>query len=85
MKYNLELLSTTEILNLVDDMCGDSIMSKLLDFCETNNIDPQELGDILEEDIKFKKLLYDDCVHYNSVIDNEMTNKESNMQDLEVW
>ena len=78
-------MSTTEILNKIDDMCGESLLDKMIDFCETYDINPQFLGDILEEDSKFKEMLHNDCVCHNSIEDDALTRKTEIMQDLDVW
>lgn len=59
-----------DILNKIFEMSGESLSEKILDYCETYDANPQEIGDILEESKDFKKLLYRDCVENNIIKDD---------------
>jgi len=85
LKYNLEAISTTEILNIISQYHGTSLMEKMMDFCETEDIEPQYLGDLVAEDKAFRDLLYNDCVLSNSVKDHLMNKREKEMQELDIW
>ena len=84
-KNKLELFSTTEILNLISNYYGNSILEKMLDFCETNDIEEQFLGDILSEDKEFKELLHNDCFMSNAVKDNILHLKDNRTECLNIW
>ena len=40
----------------------DSLMELLLEFCQRNNYDYSEIGDIVSSDEKLKKVIEDDCI-----------------------
>lgn len=61
-----------DILNRISDMSGESLAEKILDYCETYDIDPQELGDVLEESEDFRNMLYRDCVKHNIIKDEDL-------------
>ena len=60
------------ILNEISNMSGESLTEKILDYCETYDIDPQSIGDILEDSEDFKNMLYRDCVKYNIIRDTDL-------------
>jgi hypothetical protein len=52
-----------------------------MDYCETYDQDPQEIGDILQESEDFKNLLYKDCVKNHIIKDSELNIDK----DLDIW
>ena len=75
----------TSILNRVSEYYGVSLMDKILDMCETEDISEQELGDILSESKEFKEMLLIDCVKHKSIQDDEFQKREERMNDLDIW
>ena len=70
-----------ELLNEIYKMEGNSLIEKILDYCETFDIDVKEIGDLLEESENFKNILYRDCVLNNIIKDKEMR-KHLNKKNL---
>ena len=60
-------------------------MTKILDYCETYDVDVQEIGDILEEDNSFKTFFYNDCLTHNSMRDDDYNQRITKMEELDVW
>ena len=73
------------ILNKIFNMTGTSLAEKILDYCETYNVDPQEIGDMLEESKDFKKLLYKDCVENNIIKDDQYFEHLHETQVIDEW
>jgi len=74
-----------ELINDISNMYGDSLSEKILDYCETNNKDPKEIGDLLEESKDFKKLLYHDCVKNNIIKDEDLETFLNKTEDISIW
>ena len=74
-----------KILNEISLMSGDTLLEKILDYCETYDKDPQEIGDILEENKEFKKLLYDNCVENNIIRNPEYKKIIQRTEEIEEW
>ena len=70
-----------ELVNKISEMEGNNLLEKILDYCETYDEDPQEIGDILQESEEFKDLLYLDCVKHNIIKDTSISIKD----DLDIW
>ncbi len=79
---NNELIGT---LNKIFEMSGNSLVEKILDYCETYDVDPQEMGDLLEESKDFRELLYKDCVENNIIVDEVLDKRLNVTQTIEVW
>jgi hypothetical protein len=62
-------------------MAGENLVDKIMDYCETYDQNPQEIGDILQESEDFKKLLYKDCVKHHIIKDSEIKIED----ELDVW
>lgn len=69
------------LLNDIYEMSGDSIMDKIIDYCETHDKDPQEVGDLLAESEDFKKIMLKDCIK-NNIIQSVI---EKNTEDIDIW
>ena len=74
-----------DILNNISSMDGDSIVEKILDYCETHDKDPQELGDILNDSDDFKQMLYRDCVKHNIIKDEDMIEFMNKSEEITPW
>ena len=70
-----------ELVNKISEMEGNNLLEKILDYCETYDEDPQEIGDILQESEEFKDLLYLDCVKHNIIKDTSISIKD----ELDIW
>ena len=73
------------ILNKIFEMSGVSLSEKILDYCETYDQDPQEVGDLLEESKDFKKLLYRDCVENNIIKDEIFLDHLNETEIINEW
>jgi hypothetical protein len=69
------------LINKISMMNGNSLLEKIVDYCETYNQDPKEIGDILQESEEFKNILYKDCVKNNIIRDSNITIEN----DIETW
>jgi hypothetical protein len=63
---------TIELINKISLMHGDSLLEKILDYCETFDKDPKEIGDFLQESEAFKDILYKDCIKNNIIKDSSV-------------
>ena len=82
---DLEHLSTSEILNEIGNYHGCSLLERMMDFCETNDVEPQYLGDILADDDKLKLMLHNDCVMSNSIKDYDIQHRNDVMEEMNEW
>jgi len=84
-QLKLQNMDPIEIVNKISEYDGDTLIDKMLDYCETEDINIKELGDMLEDFEDFKRLLYKECVNVN-LIKNPLLKKElHNTEDLEIW
>jgi len=74
-----------ELFNKISSMSGESLVEKILDYCETYNKDPQEIGDFLEGNKEFKKILYDDCITNNIIKNPEYKQFIERTEEIEEW
>jgi len=74
-----------ELINDINEMHGESLSEKILDYCETYDKDPQEIGDLLEDSQDFKDLLYRDCVKNNIIKDEDLEKFLDKTEDLDIW
>jgi len=72
-------------LNKINSLPGDSLLERMLSYCEENDIDPKELGDMFEESEKFKRVLWIDAVENNQIQDAPLKAKLNETQDLDTW
>ena len=64
---------------------GDTLLEKIVSYCEKNNFDIQEFGDLLSESEIFKKHLWIDCVRHNIIKDEPLQDKLNETEDFEEW
>lgn len=74
-----------KVFNDISKMSGASLVEKILDYCETYDKDPQEVGDFLEDNKEFKKLLYDDCVNNNIIKNSKYKELLNRTEHIEEW
>jgi len=74
-----------ELINDISQMYGDNLAEKILDYCETYDKDPKEIGDLLEESKDFKELLYRDCVKNNIIKDDDLEVFLDKTENISVW
>jgi len=74
-----------ELLNEIAKMCGNSLLEKMLDYCETKEVDPKWLGDLLSEEKTFKEMLYIDMVKHNQMRDPLFKKKLLGHFELDEW
>ena len=77
-----------ELITLLDKiylMPEDNLMDKIISYCEMNDYDIQEIGDILSENEQFKTKLWIDCVSNNTIKDNLLKQKQNATKELDMW
>jgi hypothetical protein len=72
------------LINKISEMEGNNLLEKIIDYCETFDEDPQEIGDILSECESFKDILLRDCVK-NHIITLNKDIKIDIPQEVEEW
>jgi hypothetical protein len=72
-------------LNQINSLPGNSLLERMLSYCEENDIDPKELGDMFEESDQFKRVLWIDAVENNQIQDAPLKAKLNETQDLDTW
>ena len=75
----------SQLLDEIDKLPGDSLLEKILSYCEENDIDPKEIGDMLSDSEQFKRILWIDAVGNNQIKDELLKNKLKETKDLEAW
>ncbi len=73
------------LFNNIGKMHGNSLLEKILDYCDTYDEDVQEIGDILESNKNFKEILYDDCVNSNIIRDPKYKKIINRVEKIEEW
>ena len=71
------------LINEIHKIEGDSLLEKILSYCEINEINPQELGDIISDIDQFKEDIWLDCVKNNIVQDDTIKHKLN--KEMEEW
>ena len=77
-----------ELITLLDKiylMPEDNLMDKIISYCEMNDYDIQEIGDILSENEQFKTKLWIDCVSNNTIKDDLLKQKQNSTKELDMW
>ena len=71
------------LINKISNMNGNSLLEKIVDYCETYDIDEKEIGDILNDSEEFKDILYNNCVKHNIIKDKTLKDsfKKSDIQE----
>jgi hypothetical protein len=72
------------LINKISNMNGNSLLEKIVDHCETYDVDEKELGDILNESEEFKDILYNNCVKHN-IIKDKILKDSFRKSDIEEW
>jgi len=75
----------TTIFNQIQQTPGDSLIEKMLSWCEENDFDPAVLGEMFSEDKHFKKILWYDAVKMNQVKDLKVKQLQTETEDLDIW
>ena len=74
-----------QIMNEISIIEEDNLLDKIASYCEKNNYDPQEVGDILGESEQFKDKLYIDLVHNHVIKDPGFTKKDNLTEEIDEW
>lgn len=74
-----------EILNEIQEFPEDSLLEKMISYCEMKDIDPQELGDMFAESDQFKRKLWINCVEAFQIKDVLLQDKINSIEDLDEW
>lgn len=74
-----------EILNDISEFPEESLLEKMLSYCEMNDLDPQELGDMFAENDQFKRKLWINCVENYQIKDTLLQDKIASVEDLDEW
>jgi hypothetical protein len=75
----------TELLNQINLIPEDSLLERIISYCEENELNPQELGDSLAESEQFKRVLWINAVENNQIQDVLLKNKLKETLDLDEW
>ena len=78
-------MNDIELLNQIQEFEGETILDKILSYCEKYDKEIQEIGDILSENEIFKKTLWIDCVKNNTIQDEWCKNKLDNIEKFDEW
>ncbi len=73
------------LINEINKIPENSLLDKILTYCEQNNFDIQEIGDILSENEKFKRTLWIDCVDRYVIQDEYLKIKQNSIEELDEW
>jgi hypothetical protein len=63
---------------------ADTIMDKIIEYCNRNEAEFKEVGDILSSSEEFKKIFYLDCVKHNIIKDDlvkQMLNRSESLDE----
>ena len=74
-----------EILNEIHKLPENNLLEKMSSYCEMNDIDPQELGDMFAESDQFKRRLWVNCVENFQIKDELLQDKLQSVEDLDEW
>lgn len=74
-----------KLLNEINKMPEDTLLEKLISYCEETDFDPQELGDILGESEQFKRKLWISCVEANQIKDEKLLDRLDLVEDFDEW
>ena len=80
-----EDLDLTQVLNEIQSLPGDSLIERMLSWCEENTYDPMELGEMFSSSKQFKRVLWIDAVEHNQVQDNQVKDLLHETKELDVW
>jgi len=58
-----------ELLNKIHDMPEDTLLEKIISYCEETDTDAQEIGEFLSEYEQFKRVLWADALKHNQIRD----------------
>lgn len=73
------------LINEIYKIQEDSLMDKILSYCEMNDLSVQEIGDILSESKQFKNNFWIDCVNNNTIKDDLLKQKQKSTFDIDDW
>ncbi len=74
-----------ELLNEISKIPEISLLERIISYCEENDLDPKEIGDVLSESETFKTNLWLDCVENNSISDPLLKAKWDKTNNLDEW
>lgn len=82
---NSDSPDSIQLLNEIYKVPEVSLMDKIISYCDMNDYDIQEIGDILSENEQFKKKLWIDCVNFNTIKDELLKKKQHQCTDFDEW
>lgn len=74
-----------ELLNKIHTLPEETLLEKIISYCEEHDLDPQEVGDRLAESEQFKRVLWIDAVEHNQIQDKLLKDKLRQTEDFDVW
>ena len=75
----------TELLNEIQQIPEDSLIEKMISWCEQTATDPKELGDFLESNEQFKRMLWLNAVKHNQIRDEKLKHRWDDMEGFDDW
>ena len=77
--------NVVELLNEINKIPEPDLLNRIISYCEQNDLDPQELGDILGECEQFKRQLWIDGVKHNQIKDAGVQRKLDSTSEIDIW
>ncbi len=84
-KKDIEKMDIIEILNQINKMPDETLLERMITWCQEFNYDPQELGDLLGESEQLKRTLWMNAVKHNQILDPLLKQKWDQMENLGDW
>ena len=73
------------LLNEIEKIPEDTLIQKIVSYCEQTDTDIQEIGDVLETSKQFKRMLWLNAVKNNEINDPLLKETWESTQDLDDW
>ena len=75
----------TELLNDIYKVEGDSLLDRIIGYCEKSDLDVREIGDLISDNDELKRKIWLDCVKHNIIMDLGAERLLNQTEDPEIW
>jgi len=75
----------TKLLNDIYKIEGDSLLDRIIGYCEKTDTDIREIGDLIADSDELKRKIWLDCVKHNIIIDKGAERLLNQTEDPELW
>ena len=82
---NMNELDLQDLLNEINKIPGDSLIERIISYCEENDLEPQDIGDSLGESEQFKRVLWIDAVDNNQIHDIKLKELLNSTEEIDDW